>query len=560
MYRQVLASLVTLARLNNILLSLLAIYILQQVVKFIQERRRIHQVFKRGNVVQVNDPPGLFGGDLLSILSRGDNTDVMHRLHLKLGKTYGIFYGPSPWAVTVDLELIHKVFVAEGSIHVNITQLRLPFVREINESLAQITGDKWRQVRRVMGPSFTMRHMKSDNVFSDISRVCDIFMDFIEAHKLVKTSEHIGHEDKQRSRIVDVHYGFKKFSLEVIFRVAFGQEYKTNLMPYENDKLIDWLNEGTHMLHGPFVQIGIIFDWAQKLLGLVAPLTPLGRVISYVHEVIEESLKKRRDILSKSADSSSTVKNGYNKDKSNSASSSNFKQQHERKAIDSLIERFDTGRMSDDCLKANLFFILLAGYETTANTLTLLFYYLASNGDVQERLRESILKGQTEYMDWVIQETLRLFPAVPVAIGRVLEHDIEHKGQKFYKGTTVVADIWSIHRWPEYWRRENFDYNQETIEEDLEKFRPERFGEPQPAGIPDGRYFAFAMGPRYCIGQNLALSEIKAIVERIMSKYRVSLCSASPKEIDAVSPNLIHFIINHDVDLEFTEINSFSLH
>lgn len=506
-------------------------------VQFVRKRRQSHQVFKLGNVPQVSETPGLFGGNLLDTLSHDDNTKRLHRLHLKLGKTFGLFYGPDAWAMTVDLDLLQRVFVTEGSTHVDITQLRLPFVTEINESLAQVRGDKWRRARRVMSPSFTMRHMKSDNVFGDITKVCDLFMDFIKAHEQAKTARE---EVKGTGGVVvDVHYAFKKYSLEVIFRVAFGREYKDRLVPHEQDKLIDLLNKGSHMLSGPFVQAGIMFDWAQRYLGLCAPLTPLGTVISYVHATIDESLAKRRAILK--------AKSEKQRDANN----------QERKAIDSLIERADSGDISSETLKANLFFMLLAGYETSANTLAFLFYFLASNQEVQERLRQSILSQQDggEYLDWVIQETLRLYPGVPVAIGRVLEHDIQHKGQTFFKGTTVVADIWSIHRWPEYWRGAS-DANGGGDDDDLDRFRPERFGEPIPEGVSAARFFAFGIGPRYCIGQNLAISETKAIVQRILSKYRVSLSASSPRELDAVSPNFLHYIIKHSIDLEFIEISS----
>ena len=478
-----------------------------KLLSFVKERRKLHRIFDRGHVPSMGNAK-LFSGNIFECMALGSNLEVIDRLHRRLGKTFGMFYGPDAWVMSTDLELLQRVFVTEGTIHVDISQYRLPFVREINESLSQNRGNKWRRTRRIMGPSFAPHQMRSDNVHEDIGQACKLLLNYIEANKTGSSS------------IFDIHYAFKRFSLEVIFRVAFGRLRCERFEPNSRDELIDLLDQGTKLISGRLAHASIMFDRMQHLFGLFVPFTPLGRIIRYVHKIVDESLSIRRGKLAGGAVS-----------------------QRERKMIDSLLESFDAGKLDDDSLRANIFFILLSGFETTSSTLTMLLWLLANNQQAQEKLRQAILSEgeQTDYSDWCIYETLRLYPAVPTAIGRIIEHDIEHEGQTFFKGTTINASIWSIHRSSHFWGQ------------DSNLFRPERFGEP--TDQPACRFFAFAIGPRHCIGQNLAMAQMRAILSRIIIKYRVSLCSRSPREIDIVSPNMIHFIINHPIKLAFTEVS-----
>lgn len=489
----------------QLLLSSLLVASLAKTRNELRKRYEAFQVFERGGIPSVGNKNPI-SGNLFEVIVPNHNLKVIHDYHQRLGKTFGCFYGPDPWVFTTDLDLLQKVFTDGKTI--DMTQFRLPFITEINRSLSQVQGDEWRRLRRILDPSFAHRQMKSDNVFKDIDVACNKLLDCIESHPIEES-------DKQ-SRLVDVMYNFKKYSIEVIFRVAYGEDQGVNMTALAEDPLIESMDVGSKQIRGPFVWLSIMFDSTQWLLGYLARFTPIGKNIEFIHSVLDRSLSKRR-LMSV--------------DKRN------------RKMIDTIIESGKTNLLNEPTLKANLFFMFIAGFETTANTLTFLFWELARDERVQEKLRQALMTGgeEDEYLNWCIQETLRLHPAVPTAVGRILHEDVEFRGNKFFKGTTINASIYSIHHWPDYWG------------EDVESFRPERFSE---LSMHPAQYFAFGLGPRYCIGQNLALAELRAIVPRLLLKYRVQFCDSTPNPIAAISPNLIHMIIEGKVTLKFTQISN----
>lgn len=475
------------------------------------------KIFDKGNVPSVGNK-NVFSGNLFECIVPSNNMEIIEGYHRKLGKTFGMFYGPDPWVYTTDLDLLHKTFVANSQKNIDVTQFRLPFVNEMNTSLASIQGDEWRMVRKILNPSFTHRQMKSDNVFEDVEKNCYKIIDCIDQHKQILDKQE--NQETKSCRIVEVGYLCKRYTMEVIFQVAYGYENNIKIEADKKDSLIDAVISGAELIKNPITHLSIMLDDAQKLLGPLVQLTPIGTYVNYIHQILDESLKKRRKLASKI-------------------------DPRNRKMIDSIIESVDSNKIDNDKLKANLFFIFVAGFETTANTLAILFWLLCKFERVQDKLRSTImLEGsESKYLHWCIQETLRLYPAVPSGAGRILHEDLEYNGMKFFKGTSINASIFSIHHSKEYWG------------EDVEEFRPERFGEPMAEQHPL-QFFAFAHGPRYCIGMNLAFAEIKALVPKLILKYKLEKCATTPERLNYSTQNLVHMIINDQLNIRFTEISS----
>ena len=146
--------------------------------------------------------------------------------------------------------------------------------------------------------------------------------------------------------------------------------------------------------------------------------------------------------------------------------------------------------------------LFMAGHETTANTLAWAWFLLSNAPWAAQRLRDearAALGGRAAthedvpalpYTRAVIEETLRLYPPVPV-LAREAMADTTVNGVDVPRGSLMLVVPWLLHRNPTLW-------------EQPDHFRPERFIEGQP---PRYGYVPFSIGPRVCTGQQFGLVE-----------------------------------------------------
>ncbi|EUC49327.1 hypothetical protein COCMIDRAFT_85102 [Bipolaris oryzae ATCC 44560] len=175
------------------------------------------------------------------------------------------------------------------------------------------------------------------------------------------------------------------------------------------------------------------------------------------------------------------------------------------------------------CHNASIF--VVAGSETTAVALAGATYLLCTHPDILAKLREEIdtsfdsaeqitlLSAQRlKYLTAVVDETLRIYPAAVGSVPRLIQRHGEVIGGYFLPGGTNV-DIW---HWAMYHNPANFT--------EPEVFAPQRWlKDPRFKDDNKAAFQPFSTGKRNCIGQNLAHSEIKQIIARLLWKYNVEL-------------------------------------
>ncbi|PKX96022.1 cytochrome P450 [Aspergillus novofumigatus IBT 16806] len=170
--------------------------------------------------------------------------------------------------------------------------------------------------------------------------------------------------------------------------------------------------------------------------------------------------------------------------------------------------------------------VLLAGRDTTASLLSNLFFMLAKKPDIWDKLRAEVacLQGRTptydelrglRYVQCCINESLRLHPVVPRNERQAVRDTVLPLGGGddglspvfVPKGTIVSYNIYAMHRRPDFYGP------------DAEEFRPERWedGKLQPRW----GYLPFNGGPRICIGQRYALTEVSYVLVRMVQEFRV---------------------------------------
>jgi cytochrome P450 len=187
----------------------------------------------------------------------------------------------------------------------------------------------------------------------------------------------------------------------------------------------------------------------------------------------------------------------------------------------------DTGEpLSDRELFDELMTFVNAGHETTAVTLAWALYEIGRDPALRERLEaevDAVIGTRTpaladlarlERLGRTIRETLRFHPPGWLLPRQALEDD-EVSGVRIPKGAIALVTVYFIHRHPSYWSEpERFD---------PERFLPER-DEPRHAMA----YLPFGLGGRRCVGEDFALLELRALLARVLQRFRVEIDPSHP--------------------------------
>ncbi|CAK8678676.1 unnamed protein product [Clavelina lepadiformis] len=99
------------------------------------------------------------------------------------------------------------------------------------------------------------------------------------------------------------------------------------------------------------------------------------------------------------------------------------------------------------------------------------------------------------YTSAFMQELMRFRAVVPIALPHKTNEDSELNGYFIPKSTTVGPNIWAVHNDPDYW-------------DEPEKFKPQRFIDADGEFIKSNHVIPFSLGPRTCLGKQLAQMEI----------------------------------------------------
>lgn len=183
-------------------------------------------------------------------------------------------------------------------------------------------------------------------------------------------------------------------------------------------------------------------------------------------------------------------------------------------------------KLDEDEVIAQAVTFLMAGYETTATTLTYATYELALNPDVQDKLCEEVnaslnSNGRIDYevlcrlpyLDAVISETLRRHsPAVKVTRVAQQEYKVGKTGITMFPGQQVDLPVYAIHHDKKYYPNPF-------------KFDPERFMPHNRENLVPYTYLPFGGGPRNCIGMRFSLLETKLSLAQILRRFTFFRCN-----------------------------------
>ena len=176
----------------------------------------------------------------------------------------------------------------------------------------------------------------------------------------------------------------------------------------------------------------------------------------------------------------------------------------------------DGNRYTNQEVVDHMIFLMMAAHDTTTSTLTSMLYLLAKHPEWQSKLREETKDlsqatlNDTVQTDWVIKETLRLYPPLST-LPKYSNQSFEFGGKVIPAESLVITYPIHTHHMEEYWT--------EPTRFDPERFSPERAeNKTHPYS-----WVPFSGGAHMCIGLHFADMQIKLVIAELLQRDQFSV-------------------------------------
>jgi cytochrome P450 len=181
----------------------------------------------------------------------------------------------------------------------------------------------------------------------------------------------------------------------------------------------------------------------------------------------------------------------------------------------------DGSALSDVEIRDQAMTLILAGHETTANTLSWTLYSLARNPGARARVEreiDAVLGSRNATAAdlpslplalQAIKEAMRLYPPAYI-LGRKATRAVTLGGVPIPSGRLVLVNIAGIHR-------------REVTFVEPERFDLDRLSTENEKKLPPLAYMPFGAGPRVCIGNHFAMMEAHIALATLVQHVRVDL-------------------------------------
>ncbi|KAJ4357342.1 uncharacterized protein N0V89_001917 [Didymosphaeria variabile] len=358
-------------------------------------------------------------------------------------------------------------------------------------------GAVWKQQRAAFNPGFSIQH-----VMEQVPNFLNIFEEYIKALE--------GHA--VRNEVFRLEEDLTKLTVDVIGKMVLDHDF--NSFKGENKfvsalrNILSWMEDSQSL--NPFHRKHPIRPWAFKYYK--------RQMDKYIGDIIDERFAARETTGSSTKRKRTGVDlalQAYLKESGQDIESENAK-------LDPAFKK--------DIID-NLLILVFAGHDTTSSTICYIYHELSKHPDALakarhemdevfgsginalEQIREdSYIINKCTYAIAVIKETLRLWPpGSTVRTGRpdYFIKDPDTGEMLPTEGCQVWPILHVMHRSPRIWGP------------DANAFNPERFLPPHSETIPPNAYRPFEKGPRNCIGQELALVELRLVLALTIREYDI---------------------------------------
>lgn len=363
---------------------------------------------------------------------------------------------------------------------------------------------------------FSKHRVMSPNVQHEINEVINKFVDSIE-WRLNKE----GQKASSKSTVVDAEELFHRYALALVF-TCFYKQTKVIDFYSEKDKWQSAMAITAKQLNTNVIRLTVLFPILNYLVKLLLKINhPLGEFPSKINGFIKQQTKLY--MKAKVEYQKAVLRN-----KGEKLDEDNFRlkdgTEFRRNMIDSFIEKYADGTLTEREYIHNSFFIFNAANKTSGDALSRLIYLLASNQHIQEKLRHSILKegAESTYLLWTINEAMRLFPPAPIGCSRLISKDVKFEFGVIPKGAFLYTSTWTIHRSTEYWG------------DDAEEFKPERWA--QSENFHPMQFIPFGAGRRTCPGREFAIREMQMLLNVLLRRYKFDRTEKTTDSLEFQTP------------------------
>ncbi|KAI9246372.1 cytochrome P450 [Sporodiniella umbellata] len=177
-------------------------------------------------------------------------------------------------------------------------------------------------------------------------------------------------------------------------------------------------------------------------------------------------------------------------------------------------------QLSDENIRDQVVTFLIAGHDTTANTLAWALYELNKHPEIQAKVLQEVADnhirydelpnteqiGNLKYLHQVLKETLRKYPPVRVLSKYCKKDCVLPGGYKIKADTPAAIQVYAMH-------------HNKDIYPDPERFDPDRWTPEEEQKRSRFAWLPFSTGPRGCIGMAFALQEAKTVLAMLLHRF-----------------------------------------
>lgn len=357
------------------------------------------------------------------------------------------------------------------------------------ENIAEVFDEK-NTFNIPIDATWYQQHEIYDRNLHDVRRINDDISHIIDAHE----------QKLNAGETLELNKFFTDISIDVVAQLLLGTSSLANKIKGSSKTRLDVMHEAVEQVDQVILDVyENIKLQLKKLLHLSAPSSMIN-----ARELLRKVFKEY--ILKADREQVESTRSLY----------SDFAEEETDPAIEELAEKLKTDRALSVAA-----FLLFVGHETLAKAMSFCFRELIAHKEVAEKLKTELTEsGRSEYLDCVVNETLRLHPPLPI-YGRTVTADFDlklegsNKVLHFKKDDTILISPWITQR-------------NNKIFADPEQFNPDRWANQKKPSA----FMPFGRGMRSCPGLHMALAEIRWAI-KILSN-RLDLDSLPEHEMQGI--------------------------